>query len=107
MGKIYVPDINYQCYVLQNANVIRAYESTNWNSYNRYHDYYTNQNYLEQIGESYNYQTNYSCIDRNLLTNEVYYRLDFDKILIIFLILVIVCFWFPFNLFMKLFKKRL
>ena len=54
MSKLYVPNKNYQCYVIYNSDIIRAYESTNQNAYNRYHDYYIHNDYLEQIGYSYN-----------------------------------------------------
>lgn len=103
--KTFVPTKQYQCYVLYNSDIIRAYESTNQNAYNRYHDYYIHDDYLEQIGYQYNYNTNYECIDKNLLSEEIYYRLDFDRILIIFFCLAFVGLVVPFKLFMKLFKR--
>lgn len=103
--KTFVPTKQYTCYVLRNSDVIRAYESTNQNQYNRYHDYYIHNDYLEQIGYEYNYNTNYECIDKNLLSEEVYYRLDFDRIIIIFFALAFVGLIVPFKLFMKLFKR--
>lgn len=105
MSKLYVPNKNYQCYVIYNSDIIRAYESTNQNAYNRYHDYYIHNDYLEQIGYSYNYNTNYECINYNDLTDDIFYRLDIDRIVILFLAFAFICLWCPFRLFYKLFKR--
>lgn len=109
---IYVPDLNYKCYVLINKDTIRAYETKPYNpGYNQqvninYRDYYITTNYLYTDG----YQTfgNYStlpiCLDSSKLTDDVYYRNDLDKILVIFLILCIFMFLIPLKLFQRFFK---
>lgn len=109
---IYVPDLNYQCYVLVNKDTIRAYETKPYNpSYNNqvninYRDYYINSNYLYQ--DSYQTFNSYSqlpiCLDSNKLTTDVYYRNDLDSILVIFLIMCIFMFYIPIKLFLRFFK---
>lgn len=110
---IYVPDLSYECYVIQNADTIRAYKTTPYNpGYNQsitieYRDYYINSNYLYQEGTQQfsNYSTIPTCHDTSELTDDFYYRNDFAEILIIFLILSIFCFYIPLKIFMRLFKR--
>lgn len=109
---IYVPDLNYECYVLTNKDTIRAYATKPYNpGYNQqvninYRDYYINSNYLYTDGvQSFgNYTTLPVCLDTAKLTNDIYYRSDLDKILVIFLILCIFMFLIPLKLFMRFFK---
>lgn len=104
---IYVPDLeNYKCFVLQDKDTIRAYENVPLdNSLVNYRDYYVNSHYVYNDSvESIIVAP--KCIDISKLTNEVYYRNDFDSILVIFLILVLICFYFPTRLIFLLFKKR-
>lgn len=111
---IYVPDTSYACYVLYNKDTIRAYRTMPYNpSYNGgsvnidYRDYYINSNYLYQDSyESFSYYSKLPvCLDTSVLTSDVYYRHDFDKILIIFTILVIFCIIMPLKIFSRLFKR--
>lgn len=89
---IYVPDLeNYQCFVVRSEEVIRAYEEVPKNNTEvSYRDYYYNSNYLFNDGiQSFSqYTTLPVCIDGSLLTDNFYYRNDFDSILIIFIIMV-------------------
>lgn len=109
---IYVPDLNYKCYVLVNKDTIRAYEVKPYNpGYNQtininYRDYYINSNYLytDGIQQFSNYTTLPVCLDVSKLTSDVYYRQDLDKILVIFLILCIFMFLIPIKLFQRFFK---
>jgi len=108
--KIYVPDLeNYQCVVVQGEGIIRAYETTpHTNTTVNYRDYYIESSYIYRDGtQSFsNYATLPVCLDKNtVLTSEVYYRNDFDKILVIFVILCIIFFWFPIKIFTRLFKR--
>jgi len=108
LNMIYVPDTNYACYVVINSDTIRAYSSIprlNGTSY--YRDYYLNSNYIYQDGSQSwgSYGTLPTCLNSSKITNEVYYRNDFDSILIIFLIMCIFCFYIPLKIFSKLFKR--
>lgn len=110
---IYVPDLSYKCYVVINSDTIRAYDQKPYNpGYNQnisisYRDYYFNSNYLYQDGQQQfsNYTTVPTCLDGNALTDSVYYRNDFDSILVIFLILAIVCVYLPLKIVMRFFKR--
>ena len=106
---IYVPDLdNYKCFVVRNDTTIRAYKTipTN-NSTVDYRDYFYTSNYLYQDGtQSFSqYTTLPVCLDSSKLTTEVYYRNDFDSILVIFLILAIFCFYIPLKIFLRLFRR--
>lgn len=110
---IYLPNINYPCYVIQDKDTIRAYHTQPYNpGYNQsvaiaYTDYYINSHYLEKEGsQNFNYNTTLpTCINKNNLTNEFYYRNDFDSILIIFMIIVIFGIYLPIKIFSRLFKR--
>lgn len=107
--KIYVPDLeNYKCFVVQNEGVIRAYEKIpTTNSDVNYRDYYINSSYIFKDGVSSfgSYSNLPHCLSSENLTSDVYYRNDIDKILVIFLIMCIFCFYIPIKIFSKLFKK--
>ena len=109
MSKIYVPDLkSYKCFVVRNDSTLRAYkEIPRNNSDVEYRDYYYNSNYLFQDGiQSFsNYTTLPVCLDANLLTDDFYYRNDFDSILIMFLILSIFCFYIPIKVFLRLIRR--
>ena len=81
---IYVPNLDYQCYVVQSEEVIRAYEQipTN-NSTIEYRDYYFNSNYLYKDGQQTfsNYTTLPVCLASSELTTDFYYRNDLADIL--------------------------
>lgn len=106
--KIYVPDLSYKCFVIQSEGVIRAYEKVPQNNQEiNYRDYYINSSYIyrdgtQSFGSYYNTPT---CLSTDVVTDSVYYRNDFDKILVIFLIMCIFCFYLPIKVFSKLFKK--
>lgn len=106
---IYVPDLeNYACFYVQSEGVIRAYEQTpTYNSTINYRDYYINSNYIYKDGVSQfsTYSTLPVCLDKNNLTSEVYYRNDFDSILIILLIMSIFMFYIPIKIFTRLFRR--
>lgn len=106
---IYVPDKeNYKCFVVRDETTIRAYkEVPRKNSYIDYRDYFYNSNYLYQDGEQFfgNYSVLPVCLDNSVLTNEVYYRNDFDSILVMFLIMCIFCFLIPIKLFLRFIRR--
>lgn len=106
---IYVPDKeNYACYVVQSEDIIRAYK--NFPTYNTnvdFRDYYFNSNYLYRDGNQQfgSYSTLPICLDNSIITSDIYYRNDFDKILIIFIIITIIGIIIPLKIFSKLFKR--
>lgn len=111
---IYVPDLSYKCYVIVNSDTIRAYEQVPYNpSYNNgsisvnYRDYYINSNYLyvDSYQNFSSYSTLPNCLSSSVLTNDIYYRNDFDSILIIFLIMSIFIFYIPIKVFLRLFRR--
>lgn len=106
---IYVPNTqDYQCFVVLNNTTIRAYKQIPRNNTTvNYRDYYYTSNYLYQDGsQSFsNYSTLPTCLSNNVLTDEVYYRNDFDSILIIFLILCIICFVVPWKILCRFFRR--
>lgn len=106
---IYVPDLeNYECYVVQSEGVLRGYEETPQNNTTvDYRDFYINSNYIYKDGsQQFSSYTNLpTCLSASSITNEVYYRNDFDSILIIFLIMSIFCFYIPIKIFSRLFKR--
>lgn len=107
--KIYVPDLSsYKCFVVQSEEVIRAYEKVPTNNSNiNYRDYYIQSSYIYRDGtQNFSaYATLPVCLSSSSLTDSVYYRNDFDSILIIFLIMSIFCFYIPLKIFMRLFRR--
>lgn len=106
---IYVPDLtNYKCFVVRSDSTIRAYKQVPRNNQTvEYRDYYFTANYMYQDGEQQfsSYTTLPVCLDNNVLTSEVYYRNDFDRILIMFLILTIVIIGIPLKVFLRFFRR--
>lgn len=111
---IYVPNLdNYKCVVVQDKDTIRAYYTKPYNpNYNnsiqvQYTDFYINSNYISKEGsQNFNYNSSIpNCISQDNLTDEVYYRNDFDRILIIFIIFAIFCILIPLKVFMRLFRR--
>lgn len=106
---IYVPDkTNYKCFVVQDTNTIRAYKQVPArNTTVEYRDYYVNSNYMYRDGtQTYsNTATLPVCMANSETTTEVYYRNDFDSILVIFIIFTIVCIILPLKIVSKLFKR--
>lgn len=110
--RIYVPnDTTYnKCYVLQNENVIRGYDRIPSNNTNyNYRDYYIHSDYIYKDGSGNwsQYTTLPTCLPNSDITNDFYYRVDFDKILVIFFILLIFCFYFPYRLVSRIFGRWL
>lgn len=105
---IYVPNENYQCYVVQNEEIIRAYQYVpTQNSTINYRDYYIHSDYIYKDGtQTFGAFTQLPvCLTNDSLTHDIYYRVDFDKILIIFIILSIISFYIPIKIFMRLFRR--
>lgn len=112
MKNIYLPINNvndYQCYYVYNENTIRAYKSKpQINSTSEYVDFYINSHYLQKNGiQSWgNYNNNLPvCLSTDVITNDYYYRNDFDSILFMFSIFVLFGFYVPIKIFSKIFRK--
>ena len=106
---IYVPSKeDFACYVVQSEGIIRAYKETPSNNRTiNYRDYYINSSYIYKDGtQQFNqYTTLPTCLNSLDLTSDVYYRLDLDKILVIFTIMSLFGIFIPIKIFSKLFKR--
>lgn len=107
---IFMPDDSTfnKCYVVQGEGVIRGYDRIPQNNMNyNYRDYYINSNYIyrDGYGSWSQYSTLPICLDNNIITNNFYYRNDFDSICIIFMTCFFFIFFLPFNLFKKFFGR--
>lgn len=105
MSKIYLPTefLNKPCYQINN-DYIRVYNSTNVNQQNVIYDIYINQDYMVRQSTS-NYSNTTVCDRLNTFTDNVYYRVDFVNIIIIFFVLCLICFILPLKIFTRLFRK--
>lgn len=112
---IYLPEISYACYEVRDKDTIRAYHTqpynppTNQSITITYTDYFINSHYLSKNGtQNFGYNTTLpSCINKNTLTNDFYYRNDIDNILIIFLIIVIFIYYLGIKPIIRLFGRWL
>jgi hypothetical protein len=112
MNNLYLPEstIFNKCYVVQNEDVIRAYDTipSNNTSYN-YRDYYINSNYIYKDGSGTwsQYSTLPICLSPEIITNDFYYRNDFADILIIFFIFSLFIVYIPFKIISRAFGRWL
>ena len=103
MAKIYVPTQYLNNCNIVNGDYIRSFtnsQQTQWV------DIYINNHYYLRQGSS-NYGNSYTCDRINTFTDNIYYRNDFDQILVIFFILLIICFYFPYRLISRMFGRWL
>lgn len=109
MSKIYVPDYtSSNCVVIRNEEVIRRYETTPTNNSTiNYIDYYINSDYIAQPGsQTFNqYNTLPSCLSSDIITTDIYYRVDMYKILIMFLIISIFAILIPLKVFSRIIRR--
>ena len=108
MSKIYVPDTSYACYVVQNEDTIRAYkEQPRQDREIEYRDYYIHSDYMyrDDIQTFSRYSELPTCLDTALITDEVYYRVDFPLILVGFIILCIIILGIPLKVYLRLFRR--
>lgn len=97
-----------KCYVVQSSDVIRGYNKVPQNNTSyEYRDYYINSNYIykDGTGSWSNYTTLPICLSNDIITNDFYYRTDFDSILVMFLIMSIFIIYIPIKIVSKLFKR--
>ena len=111
MALVYVPEYNEgNCAYILNSDVIRVYNSQpQHNTTISYKDYYIKSSYIYNDGSTTfsNYSTLPTCIADSRITTEVYYRNDFDSILVIFFIILIFCFYFPYRIISRIFGRWL
>lgn len=114
MKNIYLPIENvndFACYSVIDKDTIRAYYTQpQLESSSEYVDYYINSHYLKKTGTQSWGQWNSSlpiCLSKSSITNDVYYRNDFDSVLIIFLILFIFIIVLPYKIMSRAFGRWL
>lgn len=102
MAKVYLPTELYDanCKVVYN-DYIRVYNNNNYTSWT---DVYFKSDYLLKSGSS-NYSQSPVCDNINTYTDNYYYRYDFDRILIMFIIMTIFCIYFPYKLISRILGK--
>lgn len=107
---IYVPDTSYPCYEVIDRHTIRVYKDTPvYSKTIEYFDVYLDEHYLTGSTYStwywYNNESSHStlptCILKDNLTSDFWYRNDLADILIIFLILAIFIILVPFRIFSR------
>lgn len=107
----YLPKIDIQnCIVVDNLNngYIRVYDRTPYaNSNIHYIDYFIDKDYITREGtqsfSNYNYTVN--CQNHDNYTTDFYYRVDLDRILVIFIVIAIFGIYLPLKIFSKMFKR--
>ena len=108
---IYVPEYNQgNCAYIYNSDIIRVYDSQPRNNTTiAYKDYYIKSSYIYNEGSSTfgNYSTLPTCINSNRLTTNVMYRNDMPDILVMFFIILLVCFYFPYRIISRAFGRWL
>lgn len=114
MKNIYLPIENvndFACYSVLDKDTIRAYYTQpQLDSSSNYVDFYINSHYLQKTGTQSWGQWNNSlptCLSKSSFTNDVYYRNDFDSVLIIFLILFIFIIVLPYKIMSRAFGRWL
>lgn len=107
--KIFLPTYsNNNCIVVRDKDTIRVYDNQpQYNQNVNYIDYYINSHYLSNTGTANygSYSTLPVCRNHNEFTKEVFYRNDFDSILIIFFIMSFFVFLLPTKIIMRLFRR--
>lgn len=105
-AKLYVPgNINYSCCYTSGDNIY-CYRTRNTNAYNTRDTYNSRLGYVRYTDSVYIGSTfNYSCIENNRITNDIWYRVDLPSILNTFLIIT----WVPMilcGILLRRFRKR-
>lgn len=111
MSKVYVPSYtNGNCATVYSSNTLRVFDSVPANSTTiTYTDYFLNSHYLSRTG-SYSFDSSEllpSCISSDNISTDYWYRNDFDSILVILFILLIICIYFPIRLISRIFGRWL
>lgn len=111
MAYVYVPEFNSgNCAYIYNSDIIRVYSSTpSHNTTISYKDYYIKSSYIYNEGSTTfsNYSALPVCINSNRITTNVMYRNDIDSIMVVFFILLLICFYFPYRIISRMFGRWL
>lgn len=101
MAKIYLPSdyVDYSCKVINNG-YIRVYTN---NSNTEWTDIYINQDYQLKKGNT-TYSQNIACDNINIYTDNIWYRVDIDKIIIVFFLITFIIWYLCSGFFNSLFK---
>lgn len=108
---IYLPKIETNnCIVVDNLNngYIRVYDYAPYpNTTVGYIDYFVDKDYMTRVGEQSfgNYSYSVNCQPHDNFTTDVFYRVDFDRILVILLILSIFILGIPLCVFKRFFRR--
>lgn len=105
---VYVPSSSCACVSITNGNYLRCYlERPRQNSTINYTDFYFDSHYIGVEGRQTfsQYSTIPTCLSNNDITNNVFYRHDIDSILIIFFIILLICFYFPYRIVSRAFGR--
>ena len=105
MKNIYLPVNNvndYACYFVYDKDTIRAYvQKPQLDSSSQYVDFYINSHYLQKTGTQSFGQWNSSlptCINKSIITNDVYYRTDILSCILLFISMSYLIFYLPLKL---------
>lgn len=106
---IYVPNYSdSSCVSVLDKDTIRVYNTNDFEIATTYDytDYFVNSHYLSREGSEL-IEDIPICVSNVNLTDDFYYRNDFDSILVILFIILIICFYFPYKIFSRLFGRWL
>lgn len=111
MAYVYIPEYNSNnCAYIYNSDIIRVYDSVpRHNATISYKDYYIKSSYIYNEGNTTfsNYSTLPVCINSDRITTNVMFRNDIDSIMVVFFILLLICFYFPYRIISRLFGRWL
>ncbi len=111
MAYVYLPEFSSgNCAYIYNSDIIRVYNSVpQHNTTIAYKDYYIKSSYIYNEGFTTfnNYSTLPVCINANRITTNVMYRNDIDSIMVVFFILLLICFYFPYRIIARAFGRWL
>ncbi len=109
MATFYVPDTSYKCYVFINSTTLRAYEQVpRQNTTISYTDYYYTSHYTFTNGtQQFSTYSTIPVCNGGTFTDNVFYRYDFDSIMVIFFLILLICFYFPYRLISRAFGRWL
>lgn len=106
---LYVPNYKTgQCAYVRDKDTIRVYNQKPINNSTRdYTDYFVNSHYLYTSGTQTftNTSTLPTCLIDSEVTNNVFYRNDISDSLVIFVIILIISFYFPYKIISRLFGR--
>lgn len=109
MARIYIPSYSSNnCVVIQSNDIVRVYQTRPVaGSTVNYIDYYIHSDYYSNTGSAT--FSNYSVIPtcQQDITTDFYYRVDFDKIIVIFMAILVLCYFMAFKPIVRLMGRWL